>query len=167
MAFPASVSVPSSVAHPYTVFDFTPNHTQEALRQEQAVPRLGAFRQWLEQQQAEVLPKSPMGQAIGYALSNWRALMRYTKAGSLAIDNNVSERTLREFVLGRKNWLFAGSDNGGRTGAMLFTMATCRRLKIDAFAYLRDVLRRLPKLPAADLDTLLPDRWAATQRDTS
>ena len=126
------------------------------------------FRQWLEQQEADVLPKSPMGQAIGYALSNWSALIRYTEAGFLAIDNNVSERTLREFVLGRKNWLFAGSDNGGRTGAMLFTMtAICRRLKIDAFAYLRDVLRRLPELPAANLDTLLPDRWAATQRDTS
>jgi transposase len=94
--------------------------------------------------------------------------MRYTEAGFLAIDNNASERTLREFVLGRKNWLFAGSDNGGRTGAMLFTItATCRRLKIDPFAYLRDVLRRLPELPAANLDTLLPGRWTATQRDTS
>ena len=68
----------------------------------------------------------------------------------------------------RKNWLFAGGNNGGRTGAMLFTItATCRRLKLDAFAYLRNVLRRLPELPAANLDTLLPDRWAAMQRDTS
>jgi transposase len=147
---------------------------RQALRQEQALPRLAAFRLWLEQQQAEVLPKSPLGQAIGYTLSNWPALRRYTEAGFLAIDNNMSERTLREFVLGRKNWLFAGNDNGGRTSAMLFTMTTtCRRLKIDAFAYLRDVLRRLPELPATDLDTLLPDRWAATQqrcipqRDTS
>ena len=94
-------------------------------------------------------------------------MIRYTETGFLAIDNNVSERTLREFVLGRKNWLFAGSDNGGRTGAMLFTMtATCRRLKIDAFAYLRDVLRRLPQLPGERIDELLPNRWAV-ERDTS
>jgi transposase len=141
---------------------------RKALRQEQAVPRLDAFQQWLEQQQTEVLPKSPLGEAIGYALSNWHSLMRYTEAGSLAIDNNVSERTLREFVLGRKNWLFAGSDNGGRTAAILFSItATCRRLKIDAFAYLRDVLRRLPEVVADRLDELLPDRWAARSRDTS
>jgi transposase len=141
---------------------------RKALRQEQALPRLAAFRQWLQAQQTEVLPKSPLGQAINYALSRWHALIRYTEAGFLAIDNNVSERTLREFVLGRKNWLFAGSDNGGRTGAILFSVtATCRRLKIDAFAYLRDVLQRMPKLRPENLDELLPDRWATTQRGTN
>ena len=147
---------------------------RQALRQEQAVPRLAVFRQWLQEQAAEVLPKSPLGQAVSYALSNWQALIRYTEAGFLAIDNNVSERTLREFVLGRKNWLFAGSDHGGRTGAILFSVtATCRRLKIDAFAYLRDVLRRLPEVRPEHLVELLPDRWAGTQhgsnkhRDTS
>lgn len=146
---------------------------RKTLRQEQALPRLAAFRQWLQAQQAEVLPKSPLGEAIRYALSNWHSLIRYTEAGFLVIDNNVSERTLREFVLGRKNWLFAGSDHGGHTGAILFSVtATCRRLKIDAFAYLRDVLRRLPEMPAEQLHELLPDRWAAQggsspQRDTS
>lgn len=105
-----------------------------------------------------------MGQASAYALSNWDALVRYTEAGFLAIDNNVSERTLREFVIGRKNWLFAGSDHGGRTAAVLFSFAaTCRRLHLEPFAYLRDVLDRLPTYPADRLDELLPDRWTAAK----
>ncbi len=138
---------------------------RQAMRQEHALPRLTPFRQWLEHQQAEVLPKSPMGQAIGYALSNWRALIRYTEAGFLAVDNNVSERTLREFVLGRKNWLFAGSDNGGRTGAILFSItATCRRLGIEPWTYLKDVLARLPTTPAGQLDDILPDHWQAAHQ---
>jgi transposase len=133
-----------------------------AYRQEHARPILGDFAAWLRAQQVAVLPKSPMGQAIAYALSNWDALVRYTEAGFLAIDNNVSERTLRDFVIGRKNWLFAGSDQGGRTAAVLFSFAaTCRRLKVEPFAYLRDLFDRLPTHPADRLDDLLPHRWAA------
>jgi transposase len=133
-------------------------------RQERSVPLLTSFRQWLEEQRAAVLPKSPMGQAISYALSNWAALIRYCAAGFLAIDNNLSERTLRLVAIGRKNWLFAGSDNGGKTAAVLFSFtATCRLLDIDPFTYLRDVLARLPDHPAERLAELLPDRWAASQ----
>jgi transposase len=139
-----------------------------ALRQAQAVPLLESFHTWLEEQRAIVLPKSPMGQALSYALSNWRAVTRYPEAGCLAIDNNLSERTLRAVAIGRKNWMFAGSDNGGRTAAVLFSFtATCRLLDLDPFAYLRDVLTRLPDLPADRLDDLLPDRWAATAATTS
>jgi transposase len=83
-----------------------------ALRQAESVPLLTAICQWLTEQRAAVLPKSPMGQAIGYALSNWPALCRYTEAGFLAIDNNASERALRGLAIGRKNWLFCGSDAG-------------------------------------------------------
>jgi transposase len=132
-----------------------------ALRQERSLPLLTSFRQWLEAQRAAVLPKSPLGQAISYALSNWDALLRYCEAGFLAIDNNLSERTLRAVAIGRKNWLFAGSDNGGKTAAVLFSFtATCRLLDIDPFTYLRDVLARLPDHPAERLADLLPDRWA-------
>lgn len=134
------------------------------LRQERSVPLLSAFREWLEREQPQVLPKSPLGQALTYAVNQWPALQRYTTAGCLAIDNNVSERTLRQCVLGRKNYLFAGSDRGGQTAAILYSFtATCRRHDLDPFAYLRDVLTRLPTQPPERLVELLPDRWAAAR----
>jgi transposase len=140
---------------------------RQHLRQEKSVPRLSQFKVWLESQQAArggpVLPKSPMGQAIAYALNQWDALGVYTTDGDLAIDNNTSENALRRVALGRKNWLFCGSDNGGSTAAVLFSLiATCQRHKVDPFAYLRDVLTRLPATPIHDLDRFLPDRWSAT-----
>jgi transposase len=133
-----------------------------AYRQEQARPLLTSFAQWLREQRELVLPKSPISQAMAYALSNWEALCRYTDVGFLAIDNNAAERAIRPITLGRKNWLHLGSDNGGHTAAVLFTFtATCRRHDLDPFAYLRDVFTRLPGLPADRLDELLPDRWQA------
>jgi transposase len=133
-----------------------------ARRQEQARPLLTAFRHWLEEQRASVLPKSPIGQATAYALSNWEALCRYTDAGFLAIDNNAAERAIRPIALGRKNWLHLGSDNGGHTAAVLFSFtATCRRHDLDPFAYLRDILTRLPGLAPDRFDELFPDHWQA------
>jgi transposase len=133
------------------------------LRQQQAVPELTALRHWLDEQHQQVLPKSPMGQAITYALNQWDALVRYTTQGFLAIDNNAAERALRAIAIGRKNWLFCGSDNGGHTAAVLFSMtSTCQRHRLDPFAYLRDVLPKLAAAPltAEQLAALLPDRWA-------
>jgi len=134
------------------------------LRQEFAVPRLAEFRAWLESQQAErggpVLPKSPMGQAIQYAFNQWEALCVYTTDGRLNIDNNASENALRRVAVGRKNWLFAGSDNGGHTAATLFSLiATCQRHQVEPMAYLRDVLTRIAAIPISQLADLLPDRW--------
>jgi transposase len=134
------------------------------LRQDKSVPLLASFRQWLLAQKAQVLPKSPIAAAINYALNQWEALTRYTTDGDLHIDNNVSERTLKLIGMGRGNWLFVGSDNGGNTAAVLFSFtATCKFLRIDAFAYLRDVLERLPTHPLERLDELLPHRWKADQ----
>jgi len=138
------------------------------LRQEKSIPRLNQFKTWLESQQAHrggpVLPKSPMGQAITYALNQWNALCVYATDGDLAIDNNASENALRRVALGRKNWLFCGSDNGGNTAAVLFTlMATCQRHHVDPFVYLRDVLTRIAATPVNELDQFLPDRWAAAR----
>jgi transposase len=136
------------------------------LRQETSVPLLAAFRRWMESQTAgssetgPVLPKSPMGRAIDYCLSNWEALRRYTTDGDLAIDNNAAERALRGIAVGRKNWLFAGSDNGGRTAAILYSLVeSAKRHGLDPFAYLRDVIARISDHPAARVDELLPDRW--------
>jgi len=135
------------------------------MRQDFAVPILNDFKKWLDRTRAEVLPKSPMGEAIGYALNNWTALVRYTEAGFLAIDNNVSEREMKRIAIGRKNWLFVGSAKGGHTAAVLLSFtSTCQRLGIEPWAYLQDVLTRLPTTPPAQLPDLLPDRWDAARR---
>jgi hypothetical protein len=86
-----------------------PGFDATTLRRLLAVPILERFGRWLETQRPEVLPKSAMGEAIGYALNNWAALVRYTEAGFLAIDNNVSEREMKRIAIGRKNWLTVGS----------------------------------------------------------
>ena len=111
-----------------------------------------------------MLPKSPTGQAITYTLSNWDALVRYTEDGDLEIDNNGAERSLRGIAVGRRNWTFLGSDNGGRTAAVLASLiATCKRHHIDPFAYLRDVFERIGSQPQSRLDELLPDQWLAAR----
>jgi transposase len=138
------------------------------MRQELSLPILDQFHTWLVAQRPEVLPKSPMGEAISYALNNWDALRRYTEAGFLTIDNNVSEREMKKIAIGRKNWLSIGSPRGGQTAAVLFSFtSTCQRLGVEPWAYLQDVLSRLPRTPPDRLGELLPDRWQAAQTSTS
>jgi hypothetical protein len=132
------------------------------MRRDLAVPILERFRRCLEAERLDVLPKSPMGEAIGYALNNWAALVRYTEAGFLAIVNNVTESEMKWIVIGRKNWLSIGSPRGGQTAAVLFSFtSTCQRLGVEPWAYLQDLLTRLPTTPAGRLSDLLPDHWQA------
>jgi transposase len=133
-----------------------------ALRKEKSLPILKDIKGYLRKEQANVLPKSPEGQAIAYALSNWEALTRYCEDGDLEIDNNGAERSLRGIAIGRKNWMFFGSDTGGRTAAILTSfITTCKRLHVDPFAYLCDVFDRISSHPAKRLEELLPDKWKA------
>ena len=135
------------------------------LRQAQSVPLLKSFGEWLDKQAAVLLPKSPLAEAVGYARNQWAALQVYTTAGFLEIDNNAAERALRAIAIGRKNYLFFGSDVGGETAAVLYTFTqTCRALGIEPWRYLRDVLERLPTHPAEQLAELLPDESAQGQR---
>lgn len=135
------------------------------IRQDLAVPILETFHGWIEKEHPRVLPKSPMAEALGYARNNWAALVRYTEAGFLAIDNNAAEREMKRIAIGRKNWLFVGSPQGGRTAAVLMSFtSTCNRLEVEPWSYLQDVLSRLPGTPAGQLDDLLPDRWQAARR---
>jgi transposase len=130
------------------------------LREHGARPVLGKIHAYLTEIRAQVLPKSEAGQAVAYALKNWRALERYCGDPDLEIDNNATERSLRCFAVGRNNWTFFGSDRGGRTAAVLRSFITsCELVKIDPFAWFRDVLSRIADHPVTRLDELLPHRW--------
>ncbi len=141
---------------------------RRALRQEKSKPILEDIRAYLEREQPQALPKSPAGEAIAYTLSNWEALTRYLDDGDLAIDNNGAEQSLRGIAVGRRNWTFYGSDNGGRTAAVLTSLiATCKRLRVDPFAYLRDLFEHVSHHPQSRLAELLPDHWQATRQSTA
>ncbi|MBN1553392.1 MAG: IS66 family transposase, partial [Phycisphaerae bacterium] len=146
------------------------------LRQRDSVDILEKFEAWLRRQadgvdangqplpEGPALPQSPMGRAINYCLNNWPPLCRYATDGDLDIDNNTAERLMRPIAVGRNNWTFFGSDNGGATAAVLFSLiATARRHKLDPFAYLRDVIARISDHPANQIETLLPDQWKKPQ----
>lgn len=134
------------------------------LRELHARPILDAFHLWLKETGKQALPQSPMGKATGYALSNWTALNRYLEQGWLEIDNNNSERALRAIAVGRKNWLFAGSDAGGRRAAIIYSLiGSAKRHGVEPFAYLRDIFERLPASPARNIADFFPDRWSRLQ----
>lgn len=146
----------------YRVEDEAEELTSESrtqLRLRKSIPILEAFREWLDKQQA--LPSSPFGEAIQYTLNHWESLCLFTTDGDIPLDNNRTEHALRQQVIGRLNWLFVGSERGGQTAAVLYTLvASCKRLRIDPFAYLRDVFDRLPSITSSEhLRELLPDRW--------
>ena len=123
-------------------------------------PSLLRFSPRLEDWSIEVLPKSPMGQAVSYARGQWEALNQYLDDGDLAIDNNLSERVLRTVAIGRKNWLFGGSDAGAERAAVIYSLvATCKLCDLDPFAYLRDVLDRVSTHPASRIAELTPSGW--------
>lgn len=131
------------------------------IRTERSVPILESFEKWLESEERRVLPKSPMGAAINYARNNWEALWRYASSGYLSIDNNLAEQQMKKIATGRKNWLFTGSENGGKTMAVLCSLvSSAQRHRHDPFVYLRDLLTRLPDHPRENLAELLPDRWS-------
>jgi len=132
------------------------------LRQQGAVPVLIELHAYLLKIREEVLPKSPAGQAVSYALKNWPALTRYCEDGGLVIDNNHTERSLRGIAVGRNNWLFVGSDRGGKTMAILRSfVGSCEMVKVDPFEWFRDVLSRIGEQSIQAVDELLPHRWAA------
>ncbi len=136
------------------------NDARLALRQARSVPLLAEIQAWLDRQQHDVLPRSPLAAAIGYAQNQWDALTTYTTRGFLAIDNNASERALKRVALGRKNWLFAGTDQAAENHARLWSLiASCERHSVDPQRYLTSVLAKIGQAPAEELSQFLPDIW--------
>ena len=130
------------------------------LRQGRAPPLLAALKERLEQHLPTVLPKGPLAEAIGYTLNHWTALNRYLDDGRLEIDNNAIERAIRPVATGRHNWLFVASQRGGHATAALFSLIESAKANgLNPYAYLRDVLTRLPVTKAKDIDSLLPHVW--------
>ena len=134
------------------------------LRQLQARPILDKLHQYLLDIQVEVLPKSPEGRAVRYALKNWKALTRYVEDGNLEIDNNRTERTIRGVAVGRGNWMFFGSDLGGRTAAVLRSfVASCQRIHVDPLAWFKDILSRIASHSINRIAELLPHNWVSAR----
>jgi transposase len=139
--------------------DADPDRRFEA-RQLRTKPVMKDLHDWLAGHAPTVLPKSPLGEAFGYALSNWQALNTFVEHGILEADNNVSERAITPIALSRKNWLFAGSERGGRTAAVAFSLIETAKLNgIEPYAYLRDVLQRINGHRQDRLEELLPMYW--------
>jgi transposase len=134
--------------------------TRQAYRQQHAKPQLDAFHAWLLDLRPKVLGASGTLAAIDYTLKRWAALIRYLDDGRYPIDNNPIENAIRPIALGRKNWLFAGSESAGKRAAAIMTLlATAKANGHDPHAWLTDVLTRLPTTLDRDIGTLLPHTW--------
>ena len=131
-----------------------------AARAEHAAPLIEQLKAFLETSLKRISGKSSLATAIRYSLSRWKALTRYVTDGRLEMSNNAAERAMKAPVLGRKNYLFCGSDAGGQRAACFYTiLETCRMNGINPQAYLADVLGRIADHPIHQIDDLLPWRW--------
>ncbi|HTX71861.1 MAG TPA: transposase, partial [Rectinemataceae bacterium] len=133
-----------------------------ALRRQESRPILESIKDLIVAKRSALLPQSGLGMAISYTLDQWESLIRYVDVAEAEIDNNGAERSLRPVVIGRKNWLFIGHPNAGpRAATIMSLIETCRRLGIEPYEYLKDVLTELPKDPSR-ASTLTPRAWLAT-----
>jgi transposase len=140
-----------------------PAEVRRAERQARSRPLLEELRHWMEGTLRSLSTKSETAGAIRYALSHWRALTRYVDDGRLEIDNSAAERSLRAVVLGRKNYLFMGSDSGGQRAAALYSLIGTAKLNgVDPAFYLRTVLAQLPEHPINRIEELLPWNFASS-----
>ena len=138
-----------------------PAEARRTGRTQRAGPLLEQLHAWLEATLPRISTKSELAVAIRYALKHWPQLTRYRDNGHLEIDNNAAERAIRPLALGRKNYLFAGSDDGGQRAAAIYTLIETAKLNdVDPEAWLRDMLARLATHPAKHIDQLLPWAWA-------
>jgi transposase len=125
-----------------------------------SAPLVWEFKAWLDVEVLRVLPKSPMGEAIRYALGQWKALGRFLEDGEIPLDTNAIERLLRGVAVARKNFLFVASPEGGRWAAGAYTLIeSCKINGVEPYAYLKDVLTRIWTHPQSQIDFLMPRLW--------
>jgi transposase len=140
-----------------------PAGERKTIRQDKTKPIADVLHQWLTQQRQKVPDGSATARAIDYSLKRWKALVRFIDDGELPIDNNWVENQIRPIAIGRSNWLFAGSLRAGKRAAAIMSLVHSARLNgHDPYAYLRDVLERLPTQPASRVAELLPHRWSSS-----
>lgn len=147
--------------------DITPER-RHALRLERITPVLNDFYAWLKYQRPRIRPKSTLGVAINYCINQWDKLNNFLKDGRLELDNNISERSIKPFVIGRKNWLFSNTPNGAKSSAIAYSIVeTARNNGLNVFSYLTYVFEKLPNIDINDpdaLDSLLP--WSDSLPDS-
>ena len=123
------------------------------------------FHRALHRLRPRYLPQSPMGQAISYALNQWPTLERFLDHGEVEIDNNLVENAIRPTAIGKKNWLFFGSEEAGERSAVIYTLIeNCRMHGVEPYTYLKDVLERLPTTTNQQVAQLTPLNWKKAQR---
>jgi len=135
-------------------------------RLEETMPLLDELKAWAEDLHPGLTPSSTLRKATTYLTGNWEVLTRFLEDGRLEIDNGIVERELRRVALGRKNWMFAGSDEGAERAAVAFTvLATCRMQGVEPSGYIADILRKLSAgWPMSRIDELLPNAWAQAKK---
>ena len=130
------------------------------VRNERSRPLVVELEAWLRARRRKLSPRNEVAKAIQYSLNRWTALTRFLDDGRLCMSNNAAERGVRPVAVGRHNWTFVGSDEGGRRAAAIYTLIeTCKLNDIDPQAWLADILARLPDHPARRIDELLPWNW--------
>ena len=140
---------------------------RHVMRQKKSLPVINTLFEKFNDLKLATLPKSPLAEAVNYCLNQEQPLRRYLEDGRLSIDNNHVERGIRPLGIGRKNWLFAGSERGGRTAAVFMSLfASCRNMKINPWLYMKDILDRIVTHPHNQLKELLPGYWKPLQRNT-
>ncbi|MDN3564457.1 IS66 family transposase, partial [Paeniroseomonas aquatica] len=135
-----------------------------AVRQQDIAPMVAELETWMREQHARLSRHNDLAKAINYMLTRWAAFTAFLKDGRICLTNNAAERALRGIALGRKSWLFAGSDRGGERAAAMYSLIVTAKLNdVDPRAWLADVLARIAGHPASRLHELLPWNWKTTQ----
>src|SRR2546429_1044521 len=133
---------------------------RRAVRQELSAPLVADLERWLREQRPKLSRGNDLAKAMDYMLKRWPAFTRFLDDGRICLSNNAAERALRGIALGRKSWLFAGSDRGGQRAAAIYSLLVTAKLNnIDPQAWLADVLARIAEHPAHRIDELLPWNW--------
>jgi transposase len=136
-----------------------------AMRQELSAPLVAGLETWMRAARAKLSRHNDVAKAMDYMLNRWSSFTRFLTDGRICLTNNAAERALRTLALGRKAWLFAGSDRGGERAAMMYSLITTAKMNnVDPQAWLADILGRIANHPAAKIEKLMPWNWTAPQK---